>query len=395
MEYEKEHERQIIDVKDIHYVGNHTKNKRKKGKLGLIVTILISALMGGVISSYIMPVYIFGKILPYPQNYFGPEIKQIINVEPQKTKSLVSAVAKKAMPSVVGITTESVENDFFFGQRKTSGLGTGVVVDKRGYILTNAHVVNNGNVEGVKVVFDDGEKIKAKILWNDPSLDLAIIKVEGVNVKPADLGDSDKLEVGEVAIAIGNPITMQFEKTVTAGIISGLGRSIEINHNEVIEELIQTDASINPGNSGGPLLNAKGEVIGINTAKLQSGEGLGFSIPINIAKPIVDQFIEKGEFKKVYIGIKGIDVDVFERYMGTDLSVDDGVYVAEVSKASPADRSDLRTGDVIVGIDEKEIQSMRQLVRSLYKYRPDDTIQLKIIRNGQEKILKINLEKMK
>ncbi|QEK13314.1 trypsin-like serine protease [Crassaminicella thermophila] len=394
MDYEnKEPRQEIIDVPTFYYVEEKKKPKKKKSII-LMVVILVSALIGGVISSYVMPVYVFGKLIPYPKNYFGPDVKQIINVEPQNTEFLISAVAKKAIPSVVGITTKSIERDFFFGTRTTKGLGTGVVVDERGYILTNAHVVNNGNVEEVNVLFDDGKKKAAKILWSDPALDLAVIKVDGVKVKPADLGDSDKLQVGEVAVAIGNPLGMEFEKTVTSGIISGLNRSVSINSHETIENLIQTDASINPGNSGGPLLNAKGEVIGINTAKIQSGEGLGFAIPINIAKPIVDQFIEKGEFRKVYMGIKGVDLAVFERYMGTDLSADKGVYVAEVSKNSPASRGGLHSADIIIGMDDKEITNMSQLVRTLYRYRPGDTVTVKIIRDGEEKSLKIKLEKI-
>jgi len=367
--------------------------KKRKWNAVLIATALISALMGGVISSYVFPVYIFGNLIPYPQNYFGKDVKQVINVEPSNTEFLISAVAKKAMPSVVGITTQSIQKDFFFGTTKSQGVGTGVVVDSRGYILTNSHVVNNGSVEAVNVLFEDGTNKTAKILWNDPTLDLAVIKVDGVNVMAADLGDSDNLEVGEVAIAIGNPLGLQFERTVTSGIISGLNRSIEISANESIEGLIQTDASINPGNSGGPLLNSKGEVIGINTAKIQSGEGLGFSIPINIAKPIVDQFIEKGEFSKIYMGIKGIDVDVFKRSTGTDLSVDKGIYVAEITKDSPADKADLRSGDVITAVNDKEITSMSQLIRQLYQYRPGDTLELQVMRNGEKLAIKVKVEK--
>ncbi|SHI74163.1 serine protease, S1-C subfamily, contains C-terminal PDZ domain [Geosporobacter subterraneus DSM 17957] len=378
------------------YYVQQQEPKPKKRRLhgGLITTALISALIGGMLSSYIFPVYVFGKLMPYPDNYFGKDVKQVIQVEPQQTEFLVSAVAKKAMPSVVGITTQTVRQDFFFGEIRDSGVGTGVIIDSRGYILTNAHVVDNGSASAVTVLFHDGSKKEAKVLWSDPALDLAVIKVDGVKVIPADLGDSEKLEVGEIAIAIGNPLGLQFERTVTSGIISGLGRRIDISRNETIEDLIQTDASINPGNSGGPLLNSKGEVIGINTAKIQSGEGLGFAIPINIAKPIVDQFIEKGTFSKVYMGIKGVDVEVFERSMGTELSVDKGVYVVEITKGSPAARGGLKSGDVIVALEDKEITTMSQLVRQMYRYRPGEQIEVKIVRDGENKTLKITLEQV-
>ncbi|WP_110942871.1 serine protease HtrA [Inediibacterium massiliense] len=384
---------EIIDVPVVYSVEEEKKPRRKKG-LWMICIILISTLLGGVIASYIMPVYIFGHILPYPDNYFGQNKKQVIQVDGKNTQFLVSAVAKKAMSSVVGITTQSVEEDFFFGRKVSQGLGTGVIVDKNGYILTNSHVVNNGEVQEVKVLFDNGKKKDAKIIWNDSMLDLAVLKVDGVNLAAADLGDSDDLQVGEVAIAIGNPLGMEFEKTVTSGIVSGLGRSVQINERESIENLIQTDASINPGNSGGPLLNSKGEVVGINTAKIQSGEGLGFAIPINMAKPIVDQFIQKGEFSKAYLGIKGVDVDVFEKYMNTDLSVPKGVYIAEITPNSPADKGDLRSGDIIVGIENQEISGMRELSTKLYQYRPEDTIHIKIMRNGKAMTLQIILEKI-
>ncbi|MBF8982448.1 trypsin-like peptidase domain-containing protein [Lutibacter sp. B2] len=374
------------------YVPEKKQDKKKKINSRLIAVVLISALIGGVISSYVVPVYVFGRILPYPDNYFSKDTKQIIKVNP-KGEFLVSAVAKKAMPSVVGITTQVMEKDFFLGERTSNAVGTGVIVDSRGYILTNSHVVNNGSAEMVNVLLYDGTKKQAKILWNDPAIDLAVIKVDGVNLDAADLGDSDKIEVGEVAIAIGNPLGMQFERTVTSGIISGLKRSIEINSMETIEDLIQTDASINPGNSGGPLLNSKGEVIGINTAKIKSGEGLGFSIPINMAKPIVDQFIQKGEFKKAYIGIKGVDVKRFEQATGMDLKVENGVYVAEVSKESPAFKGGLSTGDIIIGMDDKKIEDMSSLVKALYKYRPNDVVNLKIIRNEEEKNIKVKLER--
>ncbi len=390
----EEHKVEVINSPQ-EFFGERESKPRKKRKLSItiLITALISALLGGVISGYILPVYVFGDLVPYPQNYFGKDVKQVINVENTNYESLVSAVAKKAMPSVVGITTESVQQDFFFGARKSQGIGTGVVVDSRGYILTNSHVVNNGSVEKLKVIFDDGSTKNAQILWNDSAMDLAVIKVDGVNVTPAELGDSDILEVGEVAVAIGNPLGLQFDRTVTSGIISGLNRSIEINVNDSIEGLIQTDASINPGNSGGPLLNSKGQVIGINTAKIQTGEGLGFAIPINIAKPIVEQFIKNGEFVKVYMGIKGVNVDVFEKSMGVDMSVDEGVYIVEVTKNSPASKAGLRNGDVVTSVEDKKMPSMSQLIRQLYQYKPGDTIKIEVIRNGEKINLDVKLEK--
>ena len=332
--------------------------------------------------------------------YYLPEIlnqRGIMNapgspivIEPQADFGVFTAVAKKAMPSVVGITTVTLQQDIFFGTRRAEGLGTGVIVDQRGYILTNSHVVGDGNVEEVTVLFHDGEKLPAEVLWYERTLDLAVIKVVGNNFPVAELGDSDKLDVGEIAVAIGNPLGLNFERTLTQGVISGLNRSIPIGQGQSIDDLIQTDASINPGNSGGPLLNIKGQVIGINTAKIQSGEGLGFAIPINTAKPIVDQFIEKGEFTRVYLGIQGINVDAFEGSTGTKLTAEHGVYVIEVLTDSAAERHGLIRGDIITAINSNKIETMGHLIRELYRYRPGEKVIITVIRN--EKTEKIEVE---
>ena len=188
------------------------------------------------------------------------------------------------------------------------------------------------------------------------------------NVPVAEIGNSDELEVGELAIAIGNPLGLEFERTVTAGIISGLNRVIAVDDNQVMENLIQTDASINPGNSGGPLLNSKGQVIGINTAKIASGEGLGFAIPINLAKPIVNQVIETGAYKTVYMGIKGLGLKEYESLLGVDLSPEGGVIILEVEGGSPAAQAGLQNGDVITKIGDVEVNDMTQLKNTLYNY---------------------------
>lgn len=253
-------------------------------------------------------------------------------------------------------------------------------------------MVNDGQTEEVNVLLFDGRNLKAVVLWNDPLLDLAVVKVEAENLPVATLGDSDKLRVGEMAIAIGNPLGLSFERTVTAGIISGLDRSIPLSQFQSIEGLIQTDASINPGNSGGPLLNSRGEVIGINTAKIQTGEGLGFAIAINIAKPIVDEFAEKGEFRKVYMGIRAIDVQQYILKYGDNLGIQNGIFVYEASPNTPVAKAGMKDGDVIVAINEQEINTMSQLVKQLYQYRPGDTIKVEIFRDGERKELQVTLE---
>ncbi|MFO8240472.1 MAG: trypsin-like peptidase domain-containing protein, partial [Dissulfuribacterales bacterium] len=201
------------------------------------------------------------------------------------------------------------------------------------------------------------------------------------------LGDSDELHVGELAVAIGNPLGLEFERTVTSGIISGLNRSVRLDADNIIEDLIQTDASINPGNSGGPLLNSLGEVIGINTAKIKSAEGLGFAIPINLTKPIIEEIIQTGTHQTVVLGITGVSLQEYEARLGIDLAPESGVVVIEVQPGSAADEAGLLPGDVITSIDEKEISNMGQLRRELYKYGYDDSAELQIIRNSENQTI--------
>nr|WP_250160127.1 trypsin-like peptidase domain-containing protein [Caloranaerobacter azorensis] len=253
-------------------------------------------------------------------------------------------------------------------------------------------MIADGKAEKITVLFENGDKKEGKVLWYEKALDLAIIKVNATNLPVADLGNSDNLQVGELAVAIGNPLGLEFQRTVTSGIISGLNRSIRTEDNNVIENLIQTDASINPGNSGGPLLNSRGEVIGINTAKIQSAEGLGFAIPINTAKPIIQQVIKKGTFKTVFMGIVGVDLEKYERALGIDLKADSGVIVIEIAENSPADRAGMRAGDVLLKINGEEVLSMSHLRGLLYKYKPGDKINIEVMRNGKIVNLELTFE---
>jgi S1-C subfamily serine protease len=275
------------------------------------------------------------------------------------------------------------------------GRGSGIIVDSNGYILTNSHVIGDGNAKKITVLFEDGTKKSGKVLWYDTALDLAIVKVDATGLNAAELGDSNNLEIGQLAVAIGNPLGLDFQRSVTSGIISGLHRTIQVDEYNVIEDLIQTDAAINSGNSGGPLLNEKGQVIGINTAKITSGEGLGFSIPINQAKAIVNEVLKKGSYKTVYMGISaGMSVEEYEGRVGVKLPVDTGLVIIQVEKGSPADKAGLYNGDVITKIDDIEIDSMSQVKKALYKYKQGDRANISIIRNGNESKLEIVFTKL-
>lgn len=318
-----------------------------------------------------------------------------ITIAASEGANIPEAVAKKTMDSVVGITTKQVreQNDMFSGmtEQVVQGVGSGVVVSEDGYILTNSHVIADGNAEDIKVLFKDGKEHEAKLIWKDSALDLAVIKVEAKGLKAAELGDSDKMNIGETAVAIGNPLGLEFERTVTSGIISGLNRSIDVSSAYSMEGLIQTDASINKGNSGGPLLNKNGQVIGINTLKLNTVEGMGFAQPINIVKPIIEEIKKTGKFEEGYMGIYGGDVMKYQKATGRDMGVENGVLISKVESGSPAEKAELKPGDVIVSINGDKIESFQGMKKLMSKYKPGESVKLGIIRDKETKDIDVEL----
>lgn len=357
--------------------------KRKRGPSYIIVAI-IASIIGGLISSYIAPNYLYGRYIPIPAIFTNQnqQPQQQIQISTREDITSVTAVAKKAIGSVVGITTVQVQRDWIF-EKEVPGVGSGVIVDSNGYILTNSHVIADGLAKRITVLFENGDNLEGTVLWFDPTIDLAIVKVNITNAHVADFGDSDKLEIGELAVAIGNPLGLEFQRSVTSGVISGLHRSVRTDQRTIIEDLIQTDASINFGNSGGPLLNSEGKVIGINTAKISGGEGLGFSIPINLAKPIVEEVIKNGSFNNVYIGFRGVEVELYERQYGVKLKAESGTVITEVFEGSAAAAANLRPLDVIVEFDGEPVDTMISLRKMLYKYKLGDGATLTINRDGE------------
>ncbi|MBL7575427.1 trypsin-like peptidase domain-containing protein [Peptoniphilus asaccharolyticus] len=310
--------------------------------------------------------------------------KVVINAKDSTT--VASAVAEKAMPSVVGITTKGVV-ETWMGQAQVGGTGSGIVVDKEGYILTNAHVVklNGQTIEKPSIQLYDGTTVEGHTVWVDSTIDIAIVKIDSkVNLVPAELGDSDSLKIGQSAIAIGNPLDLAFQRSVTQGIISGLNRYVgQVSGGGYMNGLIQTDASINGGNSGGPLLDAEGKVIGINTVKVSTAEGLGFAIPINSVKTILEEVIKTGDYKVVSLGVQTMDMVLAKRYYNLNTNLDAGVLIMEVMKETPADASGLKKSDVILKIGDTKIEGVDSLKAALYKYKVGDTAKLNILRNGK------------
>ena len=320
--------------------------------------------------------------------------KQNIAINLSNNAYFAAAVNEKAKDTVVGITTTTVQayNSFWGGRQEqdVQSIGSGVIVDPNGLILTNSHVIGDGSAKNIVVSLIDGTSEQATVLWYDSTLDLAVIKINRTGLSAAELGDSDTLMVGEPVVAIGNPMSLELNGTLTTGVVSGLNRSITVE-NVTIKPLIQTDASINPGNSGGPLFNAEGKVIGINTAKMSTAEGLGFSIPINVAIPILNQITNEGTVTSVYVGIKGTSVAEYEQRLGIDLTADDGVIAIEIEKDGPVYKAGLASGDIIVSLGDTDIKDMSDLKRALYQYKAGDKVQIKYIRDGSEHTAEITL----
>ncbi|MDD6308603.1 MAG: trypsin-like peptidase domain-containing protein [Clostridia bacterium] len=301
-------------------------------------------------------------------------------------------IAAKLSPSVVGVASMS-QNRSLHEPASTQSLGSGVIVSADGYILTNHHVVGEKN--RIYITLSDGRTVEGKKIWSDDSLDIAIVKADENNLLPAPLGDSATATVGESVLAIGNPLSLQFQRTVTAGIISAKDRMIKLSENNVLMEgLLQTDASINPGNSGGPLINMRGEVIGINTVKAQNAEGMGFAIAINLCKPIVERTINEGHYEMPYLGLYAYDNET-ATYIDGEFPSCDGLYVAQVDDKGPARIAGLRVGDMLCSIDGEPLSSMSTLREKLLSHRPDDTISLDVDRDGTKFTASIQLQEKK
>lgn len=314
---------------------------------------------------------------------------------------VVSSVAKSVSPSVVSIVTESTSTNALFGTATQQGAGTGLVISKDGYVLTNKHVIPAG-IRSVTVVLADGKTYdKVSVVGRDPINDLAFLKINGVSdLTPAKLGDSSNVNVGQKVVAIGNALG-QYRTTVTSGIISGIGRPVTAGDSsgsatESLSNLLQTDAAINPGNSGGPLVNLNDEVIGINTAVAADAQGIGFAIPINDAKGLIDSVLATGKVNRPYIGVRYVMLDpAVAQQLGTSLTA--GAYVgpgnqAAVMSGSPAEKAGLRAGDVITKVNGTVLSDTVSLASQVALHRPGDTITLTIMRDNKEIQVKVTLD---
>ena len=274
------------------------------------------------------------------------------------------------------------------------GIGTGIIVSSNGYILSNSHVTGD-KYSTCYVTIEEGNTYIGKVVWSDKDLDLSITKIDMENLNHVNLGDSKSIKVGETVYAIGNPIGLEFRRTVTSGIISALNRTVKITENDensYMSDLIQTDATINPGNSGGPLIYPNGEVIGVNSVKITSGEGLGFAVPINVVKPVIDSFIKKGDFQEASLGIFVYDKSVAQ-YLSLKDKFSSGIYVADILKNGPSYNTELKKGDIINSIDDKKCNTINDLREYIFTKTPGETIVLNINRGKLNLNLEVKLEK--
>jgi len=298
--------------------------------------------------------------------------------------------AKKVGPTVVGITNKAYVRDFFNRvQLAERGYGSGVIYDKSGLIVTNNHVVDGASE--IIVSLADGRSAQGKVLGTDAATDLAVVKIELDNLPVAEFGDSSTVQVGEPAIAIGNPLGMEFRGSVTVGIISALNRSVEIGEKKFT--LFQTDAAINPGNSGGALVNADGEIIGINSAKIgvSNVEGMGFAIPINNVKPIIKELAAKGRVAHPYVGASLIDKDIAKHY-GFDMDLHEGLFIMKLSKGGPLALSGARTGDIITEFNGVKVHTVAALRDEIAKHKVGDQVNITILRNENQMTLSVTLQ---
>ncbi len=364
-----------------------------KDLIRLLSVFFVLAIVGACSSSKDEPLFFNSK---RPVAEVEPPVKDI-PADILATQQAFSQVSKKVTPSVVNISTISRKKlvrpfpdmpplfeEFFGGSqgRRDRSLGSGFIISRDGYIVTNEHVVRDA--ESIRVKLSNDRLYEAKVVGGDPKTDIAVIKIDAADLPTAVLADSDHINVGQWAIAIGNPFGL--ERSMTVGVISATGRSnVGI---ESIENFIQTDASINPGNSGGPLLNIHGEVVGINTAIVAAGQGIGFAIPTNMAKPIIAQLVEKGKVSRAWLGV-GISQVTEEVARSMGLKKAGGVLVTELYEGGPAAKGSMQPGDIIVnfgGIEVRDPAHLQQLVASAKIGSP---VQVTVIRNGNRILLSV------
>lgn len=372
--------------------------KRKRARKA--ITIGIIAILLWIFGFYLY--FTYQNIEVTPQNYTAirtvstQDEQTVENVQENSQK--VADVLEEVTRSVVGISKlKSAGSSILSKSTETElGLGTGFIITENGYIVSNSHVTGE-KYSKCYITLESGANYDGTVVWSDTDLDLSITKINAKNLNYVQLGNSDTIRVGESVYAIGNPIGFEFRRTVTSGIISAKNRTIKIEEDEksaYMTNLIQTDATINPGNSGGVLIYPNGEVIGVNTVKISSAEGIGFAVPINIIKPIIESLSQTDTFEEATIGIYAYDQEVVPYIDGSVSSnFNKGIYVVQITKNGPAYGSGLKEADIITAIDGLTLNTMNDLRQYIYTKKPGDEVTLEVTRGKVNRQVKLVLGK--
>jgi len=353
----------------------------------ILLIILIS-----IISIFLYKIFKELKQTPYQEQTYGTKLSA--DEEREQNLEDISTIIENASKCVVGISKiQTMGSSVFISNSSAElGLGSGVIVSKKGYILTNQHVV--GESKNCYVTTEEGNTYTGRVLWSNFDMDLAILKVEKIFSNSINIGDSNSVRIGQVVYAIGNPIGFEFQRTVTGGIISAVDRTVKIKNEDetysYMSNLIQTDATINPGNSGGPLIDGSGNVIGINTIKITSAEGMGFAIPINVIKPVIQKYEQTGEFKEAYLGIYAYDGSVMS-YVNHNIKLSEGIYIESIIEDGPSSETELKKGDTIIKIDNTSVNKMCELQSYIFSKNAGDEIILTVKSANKEKKIKVIL----
>ncbi len=369
--------------------------KSKNIKLKNIIIIIAITILTSILTILLYRMYEGINIYTYEPKASTSATRTIQTVDEVKDKSTqIADIVENVTSCVVGISKIKNAGTTVFLKDGTSslGLGTGVIVSENGYILSNEHVTGS-KYSNCYITIENGKTYTGTVVWSDSVVDLSITKINVKNLPYARLGDSENVRVGETVYAIGNPIGYEFQRTVTSGIISAVNRTVRIDENGAstyMEDLIQTDAGINPGNSGGPLINPDGQIIGINSVKITTAEGIGFAVPINIVKPIIERYMKEEKFEEASLGIFAYDKEIIP-YIDEKIDIQKGIYIAQISLDSPAAKTGLKIGDVITKIDNLELSKMCDLRSYIYTKSPGDEVTLNIYRNRREIQIRVKL----
>lgn len=369
--------------------------KKRRILKKFVITFIILIILG-LISYYIYNTYqnidIKSSYEVQKTDYTTNSVQTVENIE--KNSENIADIIENVTDCIVGISKFKNNGNSIFSKSSEEklGIGTGVIVTDNGYILSNSHVTGE-KFSTCYITLDNGRTYDGTVVWADSDLDLSITKISAKNLKYVIIGDSDNIRVGETVYAIGNPIGFEFRRTVTSGIVSAKNRTIKIEDSEnssYMSGLIQTDATINPGNSGGPLITPNGNVIGINTVKISSAEGIGFAVPINTIKTVINKFKENDKFDEAKIGIYAYDKEVIP-YLSYSNNFVKGIYVVQINPNSPASKVDLKVGDIINSIDGVELSSMNGLKQYIYTKNIGDEVKLNITRGKINKDIILQL----